>query len=75
MQLWLGHAGTLLGVHHLILLVVQVLFIRGGILPFATIIASARLLYVVLLCMCMCCEVLSLTVWAWRRRKAVGGKG
>jgi hypothetical protein len=42
------------GSTHLRLLVVQVLFIHGGILPFATNIASARLLRVVLLCMCKC---------------------
>ena len=42
------------GSTHLRWLVVQVLFVHGGILPFATNSAGARLLRVVVLCMCNC---------------------
>ena len=42
------------GSTHLRWLVVQVLFVHGGILPFATNSAGARLLRVVVLCMCKC---------------------
>ena len=42
------------GSTHLRWLVVQMLFVYGDILPFATNIAGARLLRVVVLCMCKC---------------------
>ena len=48
------------GSTHLRWLVVQVLFVYGDILPFATNIAGARLLRVVVLCMCKCvCKCMS----------------
>ena len=43
------------GSTHLRWLVVQVLFVHGGILPFATNSAGACLLQVVVLCMCSAC--------------------